>query len=303
MNKLYLWAIIITAAMLGATYYTVVLNSKGDATGDIVNLLAIAGAVALVLITIFVVVKYVRQMQTDTATGELADESWDNIGEYKNPVPMGWAIMFLGTMIWGMWYYVAGYPVGGFSQIGQYNEEVAEKNAKFEKEYAGITGDKLVDMGEAVFIAECAVCHGLKADGNDHQAADLTQRIQKEVVEYTIKNGSSNGLVMQGMDMPAGLVSDQADIDAVASYVSNGFKGNDKGAEVYSTVCAGCHGANGEGMDMVAPRLNGFDTKLIVNVLSNSKKGPIGTMPSLERLNPKQKEAVAAYVISISKGE
>jgi cytochrome c oxidase cbb3-type subunit 3 len=132
MNKLYVWGIIITAAMLGATYATVGYQ-KGGLNGDIVNMLAIAGAVALVIITVFVVIKYVRQMQTDTATGELADESWDNIGEYKNPVPMGWAIMFIGTIIWGMWYFTIGYPVNAFSQIGQYNEEVAEKDAKFEK--------------------------------------------------------------------------------------------------------------------------------------------------------------------------
>jgi len=84
MNKLYLWGIIITVAMLGITYATLGYL-KGGLNGDIINMLAIAGAVALVIITMFVVIKYVRQMQTDHAEGELADESWDNIGEYKNP--------------------------------------------------------------------------------------------------------------------------------------------------------------------------------------------------------------------------
>jgi len=121
MNKLYLWGIIVTVAMLGATYVTVGYQ-KGGLNGDIVNMLAIAGAVALVIITIFVVIKYVRQMQTDTADGELADESWDNIGEYKNDLPIGWSIMFLGTMVWGMWYFTVGYPVNAYSQIGEYNE-------------------------------------------------------------------------------------------------------------------------------------------------------------------------------------
>ena len=46
MNKLYLWGIIVTVAMLGATYASVGL-SKGGLNGDIVNMLAIAGAVAL----------------------------------------------------------------------------------------------------------------------------------------------------------------------------------------------------------------------------------------------------------------
>ena len=68
MNKLYLWGIIITALMLLFTYMSVA-GSEGGLNGDIVNMLAIAGAVALVLITVFVVIKYVRQMQTDTEIG------------------------------------------------------------------------------------------------------------------------------------------------------------------------------------------------------------------------------------------
>ena len=109
MNKIYLWGIIITAAMLGFTYMSIG-GSKGGLNGDIVNILTVAAAMALVIITVFVVIKYVRQMQVDTATGELENDNWDGIGEYRNPVPFGWAIMFLGTMAWAMWYFVAGYP-------------------------------------------------------------------------------------------------------------------------------------------------------------------------------------------------
>ena len=312
MNKLYLWGIIITIAMLGATYATVGYQ-KGGLNDDIVNMLAIAGAVALVIITVFVVIKYVRQMQTDQATGELADESWDNIGEYKNPVPFGWAIMFLGTIIWGMWYFIIGYPVDAFSQIGQYNEEVAEKNAKFEKEYANIKGEKLVEMGESVFLAECVVCHGANADGIDGESADLNRRIDEESVKYVINHGSNNKLLGTEMPMPdrnglfnantGALISD-AEIDAVAKYVANGFPTDDKeGAAVFAGVCSSCHGADGRGMAYVAPNIREYTSELIVNVLTHGKKGAIGTMPSLERLNAKQKEAVAAYVISISKGE
>ena len=94
MNKLYVAGAAIVAAMLGFTY--VAMDIKGGLNGDIVNMLAILGAVVLVIATVFVVTKYVRQMQSDTASGELADENWDNIGEYKNPLPMGWAIIFLG---------------------------------------------------------------------------------------------------------------------------------------------------------------------------------------------------------------
>ena len=311
MNKLYLWGIIIVAAMLGATYLSVGM-SKGGINGDIVNMLAVAGAVALVIITVFVVIKYVRQMQTDQATGELADESWDNIGEYKNPVPFGWAIMFLGTIIWGLWYWTIGYPVNAFSQIGQYNEEVAQKNAKFEKEYANIQGDRLVEMGESVFLAECKVCHGIAADGIDGKAANLNQRIEAKSVKYVVEHGSNNQLLGTEMPMPdrnglfnaeTGALITDAEIDAVAEYVSNGMKGNEAGAKVFANVCASCHGPDGKGMEYVAPNIAEFTPALVTNVLTHGKKGAIGKMPAFDRLNAKQKEAAAAYIISLSKGE
>ena len=312
MNKLYVWGIIITAAMLGATYVTVGYQ-KGGLNGDIVNMLAIAGAVALVIITVFVVIKYVRQMQTDTATGELADETWDNIGEYKNPVPMGWAIMFLGTMIWGMWYFTVGYPVNAYSQIGEYNEEVAEKDAKFEKKYANIKGEQLVNMGESVYLVECVACHGLNADGNNEiDAADLNKRISAKSVKYVVEHGSNNNLLYQGSMMPdrnglfnaeTGALITDAEIDAVAQFVGNGMKGNDEGAKVFANTCASCHGPDGKGMPQVAPDIATWNEELIVNVIDNGKAGAIGTMPAMTRMNAKQKEAIAAYVMSLTKGE
>lgn len=308
MNKLYLGGIIFAAAMLGFTYISVG-GSKGGLNGDIVNMLAVAGAVALVIITVFVVVKYVRQMQTDTAEGELADESWDNIGEYKNPVPMGWAIMFLGTIVWGMWYFVAGYPVNAYSQIGEYNEDTAAHNAKFEAKYASITGDKLVAMGESVFLAECKVCHGLAADGIDGKAANLNVRLEANTVKYVVENGSNNMLLGTEMPMPdrnglfnanTGELITDAEIDAVSTYVANGMKDDDKGAEVFAGVCASCHGMDGKGMEYVAPNIATFDTALVTNVLNHGKKGVIGAMPAFDRLNAKQKEAVSAYITSLS---
>lgn len=293
MNKLYLWGIIITVLMLVFTFMS--FDFKHGAS-DIVNLLAGAGAVALVIITVFVVIKYVRQMQTDTATGELADESWDDIGEYKNPVPMGWAIMFIGTMVWGMWYWLLGYPVNAYSQIGEYNEEVAEKNAQFEEQYKSIHGERLVDMGESVFLAECKVCHGIAADGIDGKAADLNVRLEEKTVKYVIEHGANNLKSAYPGGMPAGMAFGE-DVDTLAKYVAGGFKGEKPAAWA---ACAGCHGENGEGMEYVAPKLNGFDANLVTVVLDNGKKGAIGTMPKFDRLNAKQKEAVGAYITSLS---
>ncbi|QOP42126.1 c-type cytochrome [Sulfurimonas marina] len=302
MNKLTLGGIIFAALMLLLTYLSVG-GSKGGLNDDIVNMLAAAGAVALVIITVFVVIKYVRQMQTDTATGELAEESWDDIGEYKNPVPMGWAIMFMGTIIWGMWYFVAGYPVNAYSQIGEYNEDVKAHQDKFEKKYADIKGNELIKMGESVFIAECKVCHGVDGKGLDGKAANLHERISAENVKHVIENGSAYGLLGEGSMMPNrdGLFNantnaniTDAEIEAVSNYVANGMQG--EGADVFAGTCAMCHGADGKGVEYMGPNIAVFDSALVVNVLAHGKKGAIGAMPSFARLNEKQREAAAAYI-------
>jgi cytochrome c oxidase cbb3-type subunit 3 len=90
-----------------------------------------------------------------------------------------------------------------------------------------------------------------------------------------------------------------AEIDAVASYVANGMSG--AGADVFAGVCSSCHGADGKGIDGVAPDIAEFTPELVVDVLSHGKKGAIGTMPRFDRLNKKQKEAVGAYITSLSK--
>ncbi|WP_345992738.1 c-type cytochrome [Sulfurimonas sp. HSL-1716] len=319
MNKLYLAAVVFVAAMLGFTY--VAMDIKGGLNGDIVNMLAILGAIALVIVSVFVVTKYVRQMQSDTAGGELADEKWDDIGEYKNPLPMGWAIIFFGMIIWAGWYFVAGYPVNAYSQIGEYNEDSAAANAKFEKKYANLSQEELHNMGESVFLVDCAPCHGLAADGMDGKAANLNKRLEAKTVAYVINHGSNNHLAVH-QEMTNGklvkttsmmpdrnglfnsstnaLITD-AEIEKVAKYVSNGMKGD--GADIFAATCSSCHGPDGKGMDFVAPNIAAFTPAFVADILSHGKKGAIGTMPAFTNLNDTQIKAVSTYITDISKGE
>ncbi len=307
MNKLYLGGIIFTALMLILTYLSVG-TSKGGLNNDIVNMLAIAGAVSLVVITVFVVIKYVRQMQVDSASGELAEENWDGIGEYKNELPTGWAVMFLLTMVWGMWYFTIGYPVNAYSQIGEYNEDTAAHNAKFQAKYKDLSGEKLVEMGESVFLAECKVCHGINADGIDGKAANLNIRMDAASVKHVIEKGSNYKLLGTEMPMPdrnglmnanTGALITDAEIEIVSKFVANKMSG--EGAEIFAGTCAACHGADGKGMEFVAPNIAAYTPTLVSNVLTHGKKGSIGVMPKFDRLNEKQKEAVGAYITNISK--
>ncbi|MHC3993431.1 c-type cytochrome [Thiomicrolovo sp. ZZH C-3] len=305
MNKLYILGALFIVILLGITWQMAggILGGK-----DYMGALALLGAAATAIIAVVVVTKYVRQMQMDTASGELAEENWDGIGEYKNELPFGWAIIFAGLTIWAIWYFLAGYPVNAYSQIGEYNEEVATHDAEFNAKYADMDADTKVEMGNSVFIVQCAPCHGLAADGIDGKAANLNQRLEANTVKYVIENGSNNMLLGTEMPMPdrnglfnanTGALITDAEIDTVSKYVANGMKG--AGADIFAGTCAACHGADGMGQPYVAPSVAAYTPELVVNVLNHGKKGAIGAMPAFTNLTDIQKEALGAYVTSLSK--
>jgi len=309
MNKTVLAAIIVVIAMLGFTYVAVGSAGGMGGEGDWVNKLAIVGAAVIVIVAAFVVTKYVRQMQNDRAGGKLADENWDGIGEYKNELPFGWAIIFLGLTIWAIWYFLAGYPVNAYSQIGEYNEEVAAHDAKFEAEHANMDEETLKEMGGSIFIVQCAPCHGLQADGIDGKAANLNVRLEEKTIKHVINNGSNNQLLGMEMPMPdrngllnanTGALITDAEIDAVAKYVAGGMKSTE-GADVFAGTCAACHGPDGKGIDMVGPSIAEFNPTLVANVLKHGKKGSIGAMPAFNNLTEAQVKALGAYVTDLSK--
>ena len=294
MKSMVIGGIILIIALMAGTYFV-----AGDAfnSDDYINTLTFLGAAAILTISTFVVLKYINQMKNDTASGELADENWDGIGEYKNPVPTGWAIIYVGAIIWMFWYFTVGYPINGFSQIGQWNEETNEYNAKFQEKWTNPNEQTLNAMGQSIFLVQCAPCHGVDAEGIAGKAQDLTKRISKEQVEYTIRNGSNHLTEAYPGGMPPMMLSEDADIKEVSAYVANGFKGEQPAA--YAT-CAACHGDNGEGMPMVGPNIKSYDDSLVTAVLKQGKKGLLGHMPSFnERLNETQEKALASYIRSL----
>ena len=280
--------------------------------GDDVNLLALVGAVAIVALTAFVAGKYVRQMKIAKEGGELSEHSWDGIGEYKNPLPLGWAVVYVLVIVWALWYMLAGYPLNSYSQIGEYNEEVAAANSKFEKRFANVDAKTLHAMGESLFLVQCSSCHGITGDGINGKAADLSKWGSEEGIYDTIINGSK-GLEYPMGEMPAGM-ADEEGAKAIAAYIAKEISGIKKtknenlvasGKELFAT-CAACHGEDGKGMEGNSPDLSKYGTaSFIEDVLQRGKKGAIGTMPKFSdgRLNALQQKAVGEYVISLSKGE
>lgn len=277
---------------------------------DNVVLLTLIAAAAIIILTVGVVGKYMKQMQNDKSGGELAKENWDGIGEYKNPLPIGWALSFLGTIVWGLWYFLAGYPLNSYSQIGEYNEEVKEHSTRFESKFSNPDKATLMGMGEGVFLVQCAPCHGVIGDGINGKAANLTKWGTEEAVVATILNGAKGSNYPMG-EMPAGLL-DAASAKAVAAFMMQEISSVKKtknaalveeGRALWAT-CSACHGEDGKGMDGSAANISNYgDAKFVVNVLGMGKKGAIGNMPKFNdgRLTNVQKLAVGTYVNSLAK--
>lgn len=258
-----------------------------------VNMITMMGALAIAVITAYVTTKYIGQMKTDTATGTLVDENWDGIGEMTNELPSGWAYTFLGLFMWSMWYGFFGYPINAYSQIGEYNEEVLAYNAKFEKKHASATPEILHDMGESIFLVQCSQCHGTTGDGLSGRAQDFTRHRTKEEVLDIINNGQNTMAAFPGGMYP-GMASGEA-AEEIAEYVSKGMKGD---APASFAACASCHGANGEGVAYVGPKINGYD---MANTLAKGKHGSIGKMPAFNTLiTPIQEKALTVYIQSLA---
>lgn len=294
MNSLVVRALAFAAVLIIATL--VVVKQMNVNMDDPINQLTLLGAVAIAVLAFGVSAKYISQMKTDTATGELAKDNWDGIGEYKNELPGGWAYSFLGMIIWTIWYFVWGFPVNAYSQIGEYNEEVKTYNSKFEAAHANPDEATLAQMGKSVFLVKCAPCHGITGDGMSGKAHDFTARISKDQVIDVINNGSNRLGYPMGA-MPAGMATGDA-VAKIAEYVSDGMKG-EQPAEF--AACASCHGADGKGNMGMAPNIAEYDETLVHNVLTNGKKGIIGKMPSFKTMiTPVQEKALTVYLQSIA---
>ena len=269
---------------------------KINLSSDVVNQLSLIGAALIIGITVFVVAKYIKQMKTDTASGELADDNWDGIGEYKNPLPLGWAVSFFLTMIWAVWYWFVGYPLNAYSQIGEYNDEVKAYNASFEEKWANPDHDTLMGMGEGVYLVNCAPCHGIEGDGIDGKAQGFGKRMTEAQVLAVIEKGQ-DALKYDMGPMPAGMASGD-DAKAIAKWIAGGMKGEKPAA---FAACASCHGEDGKGNGGLAPNLASYDEQTVKHVLKNGKTGSIGIMPSFKNmLTDVQQKAVATYIMSLS---
>lgn len=265
--------------------------------------------------------KSVPMTANDNTTGHV----WDvDLREMNNPLPRWWVWLFIATVVFAL-IYLALYPgLGsfagklGWSQVSQYEAEVAKGNKEVEPLYAkfnamkpeDVAGDaQAMAMGERLFMNNCAQCHGSDARGGrgfpNLTDGDWLHGGSPDKIKETLVKGRIG--IMPPM---AAAVGTPEDVSNVANYVlslSNSphdaikaSLGKDK-----FVVCAACHGADGKGNQVIgSPNLTdniwlwGSGEKAIVAMINGGK---VNQMPAQEgKLTESQIHVMTSYVWSLS---
>ncbi len=253
----------------------------------------------------------------DLTTGHVWDET---LQEMNNPLPRWWLWLFILTMVFAVFYYIAYPGLGSFGgQLGwtsqnEYDQEIAQANKALEPIYAAfdaqaaeqLAGDpKAMAVGERLFMNNCSQCHGSDARGSkgfpNLTDKDWLHGGSPDKIKETITKGR-----VGQMPPMAAAVGTPDDVRNVAHYVlsMSGSPHDSVRAALGQTkfgACAACHGADGKGNQALGSAnltdkiwLHGWGEEAIVSMVN---AGKINQMPAQEgRLTPSQIHVLTAYV-------
>ncbi len=282
------WVIVITFAMMGGCLWLLFGNSRGK-------------------------------------PGESTDHVWDDdLREFNNPLPRWWFNVFVLTVIFGAGY-LAFYPglgnLGGrlgWTSTKQMQAKLDELTARRHAAFAALAGKDIPalakdpsaqSLGRAVFLGNCAGCHGADARGAvgfpNLTDKDWLYGGSPEAIVETIAHGRHGIMPPIGL----GLTADarQALLDFVPFWSDTTLDPakREAGMRQFAITCAPCHGADGKGNQALgSPNLTD-DIWLFKGgregVGDTIMKGRQSTMPAHENiLTPDEIRVVAAYVYGLS---
>lgn len=282
----------------------------------------IIGTILSLLGCFWLIVWTNRQRASAEEIEESESHVWDeDVRELNNPLPMWWLYLFVITIAYSAAYMVVYPGLGnfagtfGWSQVGQYEEEVAAAEARYgpifarygEMEYAQLVNDpQALGIGQSLYANYCAQCHGSTARG----APGFPNLVDEEWlyggtpenIEYAILNGRSG--VMPSLSAAMG-----EDLEAMVSYVGSMADGLQTGTPIhtkYVTFCSACHGVDGSGNQLLGgPNLiddiwlyGSSDAEIRKSIV----EGRNGVMPAHENLLGRDRSRIlAAYVYSLSR--
>ncbi|MFC1694728.1 cytochrome-c oxidase, cbb3-type subunit III [Pseudomonadota bacterium] len=257
----------------------------------------------------------------DGSTGHVWDE---NITELNTPLPRWWLHLFNITIIFAL-IYLAIFPglgnFGGFlgwTQIGQYEEEVAQATVTQEAVFARfrdmdpaalMADQEARDIGGRLFGNNCAMCHGSDGRGakgfpnladNDWQWGGSFEQIM-----FTLQHGRIAAMP------PFVAVLGEEGVPEVVAYVQT-LSGQKADAEMaaagkarFQMICMACHGMDGTGNPALgAPNLTddiwlyGSNPSDIEYAIRNGRNGKMPVFGNT--LSEDHRRLLAAYVMGLS---
>ena len=257
--------------------------------------------------------------------GEVKDHRWDDdLQEYNNPLPRWWLNVFVLTIVFAIGYLVFYPGLGnlpgrlGWTQTGQMQADLDQLTARRQAVFAGLK-DKSIEqiaatpaaasLGRAIFVANCAGCHGADARGA-LGFPNLTDRdwlfggAPQQIVE-TITHGRAAQMPAFGTMLSAEAL--EALVEFVPFWSDAGLSEarRARGMKQFSASCAACHGADGKGNQAIgAPNLT--DDIWLFGSSRNHVRDTImwgrqAVMPAHENiLAPEEIRVVAAYIWGLS---
>jgi len=262
----------------------------------------------------------------DHDANEPLGHEFDGIVEYDNPMPKWWFQLFIATCIFGFVYLLLYPGLGnfkgylGWSSYGHWEQEMAEAKQKYDPIFARYAATPIkqlakdteaMKVGQRLYANNCALCHGSTGRGS-LGFPNLTDNSwlygdAPETIKETITNGRAGLMPAKGLN-PA-MSTD--DINDLTQYLLSFSSRNDdaaatkRGAAMFLTACAACHGADAKGVQaMGAPDLTDNDWlygSTADKIMQSITLGRKGIMPAQKDLISDNKiHLLAAYVYSLS---
>ncbi|MCZ8251457.1 MAG: cytochrome-c oxidase, cbb3-type subunit III [Hylemonella sp.] len=285
----------------------------------------VAAATLIGIIACLLLLWFSGKAKAMTANDNTTGHVWDgDLREMNNPLPRWWVWLFVITVVFSLLYLFMYPGLGsspgklGWSQLGQYEAEMAKGEKEVAPLYARFTTMSAQDMardpqamaiGERLFMNNCAQCHGSDARGSKSfpnlADADWLWGGAPEQIQESIAKGR-----MGVMPPMAAAVGTPDDVKNVAHYVlslSNSPHDSLRASlgKAKFVACAACHGMDGKGNTALgAPNLtddtwlHGWGESAIITMINSGKTNQ---MPAQEgKLSAAQIQVLATYVWSRS---
>jgi cytochrome c oxidase cbb3-type subunit 3 len=260
-------------------------------------------------------------------TGHVWDEDLD---ELNNPLPRWWIGLFWITIAFSLGYLWLYPGLGSYqgslnwTSADEYGEEVKVAEDRYGPLYARFAATDLKQLasdpearvvGQKLFLTYCSQCHASDARGgkgfpNLTDADWLYGGGDPQVIKTTIMEGRVGVMPSFGAMLGEEGVRDAAHYVRSLSGLQHDAAAATRGKAHFTTICAGCHGADGKGNPVLgAPNLTDkvwLHGSSEAAIMTTIRKGRTDVMPAhKDFLGEARSHVIAAYVygLSIPEGE